>query len=179
MPITPLPPDNTARGYVSYLAHGIRHEVQIRPITGFTAGQALAWLYDVLNAHKALFTTETSFDSSYIALQNSNVKNTSPWAPTITGTGGVPTAVDRTARSLVFTGRSAQGRQSKMQFYGTVIGPDASFRINAVENATVASFITALNALNARAGDITGSALVFKPYANVTLNSYWERELRS
>jgi hypothetical protein len=107
----------------------------------------------------------------------SDIRNPIPWTPVA---GTAPTLSDPTnrSRSGSFVGRSPDGRKLRLFFYGVKFGPDATYRVGALEDFELEGAISELNALTSRVGTISGSAPKFKPYMNIRNNSYWQTELR-
>lgn len=178
MPLAPLPESNTARLFVNYRHEAEEHTVQIRALSPFTQSDVVGWFHTWLDTNKSLFGTGTEFHSADWADVNTDVRNPIAWTP-ITGTGSPTTDPTRFSRSMSFVGRSPDGRKLRVFFYGSIFGPDDTYRVEASLVPQLATAITGLNALNSRIGTISGSAPIFKPYVNIRNNAYWQTELRS
>lgn len=177
MPLPPLPESNTARLFVHYTHENVEHEVQVRPITSTNIPALANWFQNWLTENSGLFGTGTQFDSAQFAAQNSNIRNPIAWSP-VTGTGTATSDPARFSRTASFVGRGSDGRKVRLFFYGTIFGPDNTYRVLSGESAVLDAAITDLNNLASKPGTITGAAPVWKPYANIRNNGYWQTRLR-
>lgn len=179
MALPPLPPSNTSRIFVNYIAYGqLRHTFQIRPISTATVENTVAWINGLLSDYADLWATTTVFDSCDVAVINSDVRNPYAWT-TVTGTGTAPGDVLQHTRQLSWVGREVTGRKSNLKMYGSIIGPDATYRINLGDIPRFDELTASLNDLAALAAGITGAKLSWKRYTNVRQNGYWQNEVRS
>lgn len=178
MPLPPLPPSNTSRIFINYVAYGnLRHTFQIRPISTATVVATVAWINGLLTDYADLWATNTVFDSCDVAVINSDVRNPYAW-DSVTGTAAPPNDLLQDTRQLSWVGREVTGRKSNWKMYGSKLGPDATSRKNLGDDARLDAFTQALNDLDALAGGITGAKLSWKRYTNVRQNGYWQNEVR-
>lgn len=176
--MAPLPPDNTARYVVHYTSGGHPHTQEYRsqpPASPATMQTFLAQLWSDLSP---ILFLATIGDVVFYA-QGSNVGN-SVAMPLFIGQSygsGAPTN-NTAALFLNFVGRSSDGRRSRLSFYSPV-GTDPSWRFNFGESGDVDNAILDLQSNSVNLVGIGGLPVVWKAYANVGYNAYWQRALRS
>jgi len=118
MPLTPLPEDNTKRYKMIYTVAGQQHSVTSRSSSAQTDANADAHFVACFAALDAILGSNVTWVDLQVALEGSNVFNsTGTWAP-VTGTSGVAVATVDKPRAISFPGRASSGRKSKAFIYG-------------------------------------------------------------
>lgn len=177
MPLTPLPPSNTARLFVDYISVGDRHTVVFRPQTGVSQVAFVAYIHDLLVQNVALFFTTTIFDGARWADAGSDVTNPQLWE-SISGTGAGTPAEWQSTAFVSFVGRSSDGRRTKHSFFGHIEAAQNDYRIVQGETPRIDAFVADLSNVNGLIGTISGLKPIYKTYANFGYNAYWQRALR-
>lgn len=146
MPLTPLPADNTKRYKMIYSVAGKLHAMISRCSSAQSDAVANAHFVACEAALNASIGSNTTWVDLEVALQGSNVFNsTGTWTPT-TGSAGVVNAIDY-PRALCFPGRTTGGRKSKVYVYGIASGfvtPD-TYEQDPLTSATFQGFQGLLN----------------------------------
>lgn len=175
--MAPLDPTNTPRFKILYTvgAHDHASEVRGGTISPATLGVELDDLYNFLADAGILFTLVVN-EVQY-APSGSNIFNAVTTGIEGNSYGsGTPTTVQE-PQYFDFVGRSAGGRRTRFSVFGAnYLGGD--FRVIAGENPGI-DFCTAL--LNGSTGAwfaIDGLKAVWKSYANIGVNAYWQRKVR-
>ena len=175
--MAPLPHNNTAIYYVDYATGVVEHTFEVR--------------YDGAVSPASFGTFVNSFLSTVgdltCALTVNRVRSQAEGSlfsfPVTTGIEGNVYgtgvgAIDQYASSLNFVGRSGGGRRVKL----SVFGYDQSFgdfRLTEADSTVIDDAVILLNASSGLALAIDGIEPVWYPYANVSVNAYWQRNLRS
>lgn len=175
--MAPLPHNNTALYYVDYATGSIEHTFEVR-YNGAVSPVALGTSIDnFLNAVSEL-TCALTVNRVRSQAEGSifSFPVTTGIEGNVYGTGaGAP---DQFASSLNFVGRSPGGRRVKL----SVFGFDQSFgdfRLTTGDSIPVDDAVTVLQTAAGLYLAIDGLDPVWYPYANVSVNAYWQRNLRA
>lgn len=175
--MAPLPVESTARYVVHYVSGGNQH-TQLYRFAPPPSPATLAPLLDAIWTAASPILVSTTIEDVVFYPDESTVGSPVAMPGFIGETygSGTPGNVGA-ALFLNFVARSTGGRRVRLAFFSPE-GTDPSWRFTAGENADVDATIDALEALPALVG-IDSQPLVWKQYANVGYNAYWQRELRS
>lgn len=105
--------------------------------------------------------------------------------PTIDGGGASVAAAGLAALNINFQGKSANGNRGALYIYGVNVDPievgsarpSEDYRLYPGEDDDVAAALAVLN-LSVNIRGIDGSSMFWHQYANVNVNSHWQRKLR-
>lgn len=176
--MAPLPESNTARYFVDYEGPMGKRTIQFRSLEAGGTGQTITGIRDFLTILKPIIYSSVTFNGLRRANAGSNVSNPIAWAP-ITGNVAGTLPPSEYPRFFAFWGRSSDGRELKLTFYGGTLQVSDDFRLQRGENATLG---TAIDFLNSGAGaftTISGVAPTWKQYANSGYNAYHQRKRRT
>lgn len=177
MPLEPLPPENTRRVFVDYHTDNAQHTMMFRVAASASISSLQARISAFLTA-LAPTLSQITIDGVREAASGSTVTN--PVDNELDSTYGTGTEVAVVMpRQLRFEGRSVDGRKVSISVYGYEGGTPDNYRLEPEENASVDAAIAELEANATFIGlTISGQPAVWKHYANVNFNSYWERQAR-
>jgi len=176
--MAPLPESNTARWFLDYSDGINEHSMMFRtvsPASMATLKSEVDTFLDTMAPQMFVIT----IIGMRVALVGSNVSNSTPWTGNATyGTGVMPATL--APREVRFVGRSADGRRNSISVYGTKFVTPDTFRIpSSADTVIEAALLRLANAAALGIGaTISGQAPIWKAYANVNFNSYWESEAR-
>jgi len=176
--MAPLPPESTARFYLDYSDGVNEHTIVARMGAGASVAEAIASVDLFLTALSGVLFTLTVIGAR-VSSDNSNVTNPVTWTGSASyGTGTI--TGNQVPRELRFQGRSTDGRRVSVSVYGFNEDTPATYRINADAIPEIDDAIEALTGAGAVNVFLTISTLVpvWKTYASVNYNSYWERKAR-
>lgn len=176
MPLTPLPPSNTARYKLYYTFAGVQHVVQVRAIGAHSPasfGTFMDGIFTSLNtALWALSVIKVEFaavGSDVFNLVTTGIEGNAYGSGTPVGLL-VP-------QFIAFQGRSSGGRKVRMSIYG--IKPEENdYRFEPGDSAAVDAAISALAASSNFGASIDGLDPTWYLYANTGFNAYWQRKQR-
>jgi hypothetical protein len=184
MPLPPLDPNNTQRYFVDYTANGHEHTAVFRYSVGAAPGAPSAAQIDkvelFLDAIAPLMPTDFAIVGAYYTLAGSNI--TQVWlAPVLTVAGTYTPKAGDAASMYSFTGRSADGRKSRISMIGVGYGNDEittgnKWRLTGADKTEIADALAILDGSNFLA--IGGQIAAWHDYANVGVHRYWQDELR-
>lgn len=175
--MAPLPPESTARYFMDYQTVLTNHTMEIRA-TGVHSPAALGtFMGTFLTTLTPLLLTLTVQGFRFAAL-GSNVSN-----PVLTGIEGnvYGTGVassDSVPYCLNFVGRSPLGRRVRAMLFGYKAAI-STFRLTGAESAPIATATAQLNGSTTLFQAIDGGDPVWKEYANIMYNAYWQRAVRA
>jgi hypothetical protein len=144
-------------------------------ISPATLGAELDVLYDALATAGIIY--QITIDEVQFAANGSNVFNTvvSGIEGNTYGSGTPTTA--QVPQYFDFVGRSTDGRRVRFSVFGAnYLGGD--YRVVAGENPGIDVVVTLLNASVNAWFTIGGLKAIWKSYANVGVNAYWQRAVR-
>lgn len=176
--MAPLPPESTARAWLTYNDGINEHSMTMRlgPLATLVNINAS---FDALLDALAPILYVITIVGLEVSSDNSNVRNPVTWTGSATyGTGTLVAA--NAPRELRFIGRAGDGRQGSVSVYGYSGSTPDIFRLNAASIDPVADAIVVLDAGYANDLWLSISTLrqIWKPYASFNFNSYWEKEAR-
>src|SRR6185369_7094477 len=172
--MTALSPDNTPRYRVHYTVNSHDHTFQLRSHESpFTIGVFInAFVAAIDWACYASVINQVEF-----AAAGSNVFNpVTTWAESTTwGTGtGVGLAVPE---YVDFIGRTSGGRRVRLAVFGLGFG-DNQYRFDPGDNADIDAGIAELVSMGSSLRGIDDLTPVWKNYANMGFNAYWQKAIR-
>jgi hypothetical protein len=175
--VAPLPQSNTERWWAVYVNNGTTHRLGIRTADGVINTQA-STVFSTLFANLAPIMTATLITGLERALKGSNVRL--PFVYTGAQPAGTGTNIDndQRARAISFTGRSNDGRKSKLFVFGMDAFSEGDYRVDISESAEIDAQVDHLNGANGVFLSISGLQPVWHAYANVGYNDHWIKEYR-
>jgi hypothetical protein len=149
----------------------------VRTVDGLTALQ-MSPVFQNLFTHMSARLNATVIQGLERALRGSNVRN--PFSYTGLVNFGLGTEIDTTERPRAdsFTGRSIDGRKSKLFVFGTKGIGEGDMRVDITESAAIDEMVTFLNGANGVFLSISALQPVWHQYANVGYNDHWIKEYR-
>jgi hypothetical protein len=181
MPLPPLPDNNTHRVWLDYTANNHGHTLMTRwavnPNTIIPEIEAFHEAF--LNNLTTFRVTNWAFVGARYALVDSDLSFPFAISPTITP-GTASTGAFGAAMSLNFIGRTVGGRRTRWSVFGVSI-PDmgGDYRLTIAENANVElARLVLISAIGTGLVGIDGLTPTIYPYANVSVNAYWQRQTR-
>lgn len=185
MALPPLPANNTTRYFVDYTTGVRNHSFVARVDEGVTAATADAQIAEVIGALRGALVNPWAVTGTRVQLagEDFSLPTSLPETESLTGNSGagILNAMDE-PRQLTFVGRSlVTGRQVRVGFYGATFTTPGTYRLGPaglggiVDDVLVALFTAAFNGVFVA---IDGANVLWKQYANVNFNSYWETEAR-
>lgn len=185
MPVVALPPSNTPRLWVDYVANGLEHTFQFRypgssssgpPDASFLNGITL-WLSEMLS----FLPSDFSILGARYAPAGTDVTlpTTAPSSP---GTGAGSTSPAERPAFITFVGRTTLGRKVKVQLLSVAVSPAqeegvySDYRQTGAGSASVQDAVDALNLLPAVG--IDGEPITWYDYINLGYSAYWQKQMR-
>jgi hypothetical protein len=175
--VAPLANNLTARLFVEYTSGGTEHTTLIRLEATATSTDGATMYGLFTTAAKGLMDTSDSFTGARFSAAGSNVSFPIT-VSAVVGTAAVSEVQDLDANFISATGRSLDGRRSRVGFFTvSAIQGSQNYRISAPSGAyaTFLNFFTT-NAANLRSA--SNSQVTWNSYLNYGISAYWQRELR-
>ena len=177
MPLSPLPPSNTARLFVDYSTDNYDHTMMFRysPSAGISAAQAAI---DDFLTNVSGTTSTLTIRGVRAAASGSDITN--PVGSDLSATYGDGTeAIAVAPRELRFVGRSTDGRKVSISVFGYEGSTPDTYRFlpddNAFLDAAVASLVSNSTIIGLT---ISGAQAIWKTYVNIQFNSHFETRNR-
>lgn len=175
--MAPVDPRNTKRYFLDYVTCGEQHTLCCRTDDALDSDDASA-------AFDTLFNTMTALLYNVVVVRMrvcANGSNISLPA-TFTGTGEYGSGAG--PRSAVpdfwsFTGKDLTGHAVRVDLYGRSSGVNNDFRTPAADDSSVTAALEFLNTATLVFYTIEGNPAFWNPYANIGVNAYWQRQLRT
>lgn len=174
--MAPLPSHNTARYKLTYSTAPFEHSITMRVITGVTAQQASTFYDGFLAQLTPLLGTITIVRLEF-ASQGSDVFNVVAWSGQPTYGTGAPANIQEPT-FISFTGKSPDGRRTRVTVFGTTGVTQQDYRFQGGENAAADAARVVLATGTDRWLSITGVKPIWNNYANVGFNAHYQRKLR-
>lgn len=179
MALPALDPTNTERWFLDYTAQGVAHTVIMRVAAPQDASDVAAAFHTFLTA-LAEGLVEVSIVGLRKAAAGSNVtvpQSTSGLDPSY-GTVS-PSDVNKPLQ-VTFTGRSNDGRKTRVGMFGYFTQNDASWRKTVAEENEVADTVDALGTLSAGGFfvSISGARVFWHQYMNLGYNDHFVKIAR-
>lgn len=170
-----LPPDNTLRYYLTYNVNGRNHTMTVRADGDVTPTAASEDISAFIEAMAGVLYASTFVKFEYSA-EGSSVRVPAAWGGiTEWGSGeSVPNAPS----AWSFTGKSVDGHKFTLQLFGRNSAPTDDWRVPAVDSSNISDAIDALQTTDAIFLSISGAQPIYNPYANQSMNAYWQRKAR-
>lgn len=175
--MAPLNPNNTMRFFVDYSTGNVEHTALIRAIAPQSPADVGTQVDGLLTAISGQFCLIT-VNRVRFAPAGSDIS-----APVATGiegnvygSGAAGTLTQAT--SWNFVGRSGGGRRCRFSIFGYE-GAPSDFRLTEAESTEVTAALAWLNGAANSWRAIDGLKPLWYPYADVSINAYWQRQLRS
>lgn len=180
--MAPLPANNTSVLFTHYRANAREHVMQIRynAAGAPSADFVNLWKNFLTSINNLMPTDYTWLGWEYRPAGSNFASLLSTAGPTLAGT--IPLTPSLAPSYMHFIGRSLGGRRVRLAVLGAGLDPAGGtstvvdYRLTETENAVIASALGALAALDAIA--IDAQSIVWKPYANLGYNSYWQKQMR-
>lgn len=185
MPLPALPQNNTTRYFVDYTTGRYEHTLVFRTDEGVGNAEANTAIYAVLEAIGPILPNNWQVVGCRLQLAG-ELFSLPVSLGDVDGFVGTSTSGQIEAkeepRQLNFVGRSrSSGRQVRLGFYGAAFTTPGNYRLATVGlSGVIGNTVDALNAASfgGVAVAIDGAYALWKSYANVNYNSYWETEAR-
>lgn len=176
--MAPLPPNSTAR-YVVHYTSGSREHTQLwRSGTPASPSAMGDFLNQVWTDVSPIIFAATILDLVFYA-DGADVGNSVATTDFVGNTYGTGDPSNNTAALFLdFIGRSSGGKRVRVSFYSPT-GTDPSWRFNAGESTAVDNVVMDLQSNSVDLVAIDGLVPIWKAYANVGYNAYWQRARRS
>lgn len=176
--MAPVDPTTCARLRVGYEGPFGTHTMVFHKKPAADSEAFLTEVIDVLELMAKLMFVGAKFLDAFYALAGSPIFNPIVFTP-INSTGSVsPDLNSDPSAFLQFGGRGADGRRVKLYLFESGFQPRADMRYEAGENADIDAVLDALNSETSTIGTISGSAPIWKPYANFGSNDYLVHKAR-
>lgn len=179
--MAPLPPSNTARGFIDYTVAGQARSLQLRGFNSDAVAGIVATFRTLLLAHQASFYNNVVFTGARAAAAGTNVTNPLPWT-SLTGTHTQSLPLRGTPQFISHQGRSPDGRRVDFELYGFNAGVDTpdDYRFTGEESPAVSAFRSDFLDFIEETGvrTISNQPPVMKTYTNFGVNAYHQRKLR-
>lgn len=175
--MAPLPPESTARYFLDYSVNAHTHTMEVRASGAHSPASFGSAMTNLLGAIVSLLLPITVLDVRFAA-SGSTVSNivVSGIEGAVFGTG--TGTVDDVPKELNFVGRSTGGRRVRLGIFGYK-GVVSTYRLTNAESSAILNATTILNGTSPYFFAIDGLVGVWKPYANILFNSYWQRKVRA
>lgn len=172
-----LPQSNTTRWWAVYVNNNTTHRLGVRTGASVTPAQANTFFNTWFNAHIGLLNS-TVVTGLETAVLGSNVRNPVAWTGATSFGTGSEEATDRRPSMISYTGRSADGRKSRIFLFGIKAVGEGDMRIDTTESTVIAAGVTLLNGAAGVYLSISGLQPVWHGYANIGYNDHWTKEYR-
>jgi hypothetical protein len=173
---------------IRYFGHGKAHDLLIRyGRTAFAPSTELVeMVQDILDAASPLMANDWAIIGESYSIHDTDFFLPMPTTLGVVGSSGQGGTVSLSPNNFNFQGITSSGNRAMFYLFGTVfetldnlpVGAN-NFRMTAAENVNVAAVIAVLNAND---GNMTGadasSVIAWKNYANLNVNSYYQRKAR-
>ena len=174
--MAPLPPESTLRYKVEYGVNAQVHTMEVRA-TGAESPSTFGTHLDAVLTALAPLLFQVNIVQVSVAVAGSTIFNpvTTGIESNTYGTGAgnaynIPF-------SFSFVGRTSGGRRSRFVVYGANL-LDNTYRVDDTEEPDVGTVATLINSYTNAWIGIDGLKPVWKSYANMSVNAYWQRHRR-
>lgn len=180
--MAPLPPESTARTYISYQANGHPHVASFRHAgAGAPSEDFLEGLDDIMIAMNPFMPDDWAFLGASYSADGSNIRLPLTFTPT--AFAGAQSVLPGAAPAYFdVVGRSSAGRRWRSFWLGTTYNPTlvsgtaGDYRITTAELATVSTLVSAYITSDIIA--IDGNPITYKPYVDIGFNAHWQKAVR-
>lgn len=178
--MAPVSPTTTNRLRLTYTGPFGTHTMVFHGRVGSTQSGLRAAVVAVVAAMTGFQWNTTVWDKAEYAPAGSNIFNIdTAWSTIVATNGNNPTAASAPSGFAQFGGRgNGDGVRAKWYLFEDVADSNATMRIQAGDNATIAGVISALEDNSAVIGNIAGSLLSIYQYANLGQNDYLTHKAR-
>ncbi len=176
--MAPADPTATDRLKVLYNGPFGDHTILLHSKDGVDSADFLTDAIALLNLLAKLMYAAAAFTDAFFAAGGSSIFNQIFFTP-IPSTGPEnPTINSNPAQFIQFGGRATDGKRVKLYLFENAFLPRADMRYENGENADIDAVIAALNDETSTIGTITGSAPIWKTYANYGVNDFLTHKAR-
>jgi hypothetical protein len=178
--MTPLPEDANDRYIVEYLGLNGQYSMQFRAsAAGAPNPDVVTGIRSFLTALLPVVFDDVTFTGvNYISAGTGFANPVSGWTALVGTATGNQLLRDSPA-FITFVGRGTTGRRVRHFVYETNVLPDANYRVNLGDNATIDAALVILNGPGWPCRDIASTKPLFKLYVNTGFNAYKQRKLRT
>lgn len=171
--MAPLSPSTTARWKYIYQNAVAQHTLTLRLTNDSVTADADA-IMQALMSNIGISCSESTITGLEHAPASSDIFNPVADSDLVGDSFGSGAAIKQyNATSITFVGRGSDARRARMSLFGWKADL-SEFRITAAESPDVATFINAtLNAIATPLLTISGTAPVWKLYADIKANDHW------
>lgn len=174
--MAPVNPNNTDRYFFDYDADGRPHTVMMRTLATIDPVEAVAGFAGFVAALSPLMCASTLTGARF-AEQGSNVTNPVSIGGGVSwGAGGQNDTLE--PAFISFVGRDNLGRRARVFMYGVLGVNQADYRLTFPESDEVIDVVGYLSSAAGIFLTITLGVPVWKNYANLGFNAYWQRQAR-
>lgn len=179
MAVIPLDPWNTERWYLSYTAQDVAHTAIMRVAAAQLAEDAAIAFHTFLSA-LAEGLVEIAITGLAKTAVGSNIRVPQSTSGLDLTYGSISPSDANKPLQVTFTGRSLDGRKTRVGMYGYFSMNDASWRKTVAEENEVANTVDALETLSAGGFfvSISGQRVFWHQYMNLGFNDHFVREAR-
>jgi len=179
--MAPTPPNTTARCKVSYSGPFGSHTMLFHAQTAADMGDFVTGVQNVITTMAAAVWSAVSFTGAETAEAGSPFFFPVVGWSTITGTSGIAPSTPPDGPGIFeqFGGRGPDGVRVKLYLFEVTARPNLTMRIPDSATTTIEDIIDALQSSVNLIGTISGSAPVWKRYANIKTNDYLVQQARS
>ena len=177
--MAPADPNAVYRIKVRYTGPFGEHFMLFHKKPAADEGDFLTEVREVLTAMTGLMWDTASFLEAFFALAGSPIFNgIASWTPITASSSAVPGVTTSPAQFTQFGGRASDGRRVKLYLFETGVPNSQDMRYTGAENSVIGDVLDILNSETSTIGTITGSAPIWKNYANVGQNDYLVHKAR-
>lgn len=177
MPLTPLPPENTARFWLKYTSGGVEHELMFRLGSGTTSATGQAAANTLATNLKTWLPAADSFLSLRWAANGSPLSFPLAFTPQV-GTGTALAEETDKARFCSVVGRSAGGYRCRMTFFTPNIADTVAYRTATGVTTPGSTLYNIVTSASPPFVSVEGSGVIWNGYSNNGFNAYWQRRSR-
>jgi hypothetical protein len=181
-------PNYTARYRVRYFVGGANHSTTLRCTPGSQTNAAIsaigAAVYsDVFTALGGSMSDDLAILGADVAVKDSDIFLPAEVLPVGAGSLGADLDAGFRPINLSFVGRSSSGGRAVFRIFGVGVNPMAAsadendYRLTIAESLPVMGVVNALNLATVLCAN-DGAPVTWYPYANININSYWQKRNR-
>lgn len=174
--MAPLPESNTARWYLDYQVGSQKHILQMR-VAEEKNNVEVSGAFDAFLSAIGPLLTIITINGLRGSAAGSSISVDRSWVGPASYGSGAQSAVNRPA-FISFVGRTDGARKVKVELFGIAGVNENDYRKTFLESVDVANTLDVLRADDMYWCAIDGLPAVWKNYANVGFNAYYQRKLR-
>jgi len=176
MPVTPLPPDNTARAFWVYQTVSQVHTLSARCDGSMTDAEVSAHFSAFIDAMAPLL-----YHGLFVKMERSDVGSSVRVPAVYTGTtewGVTEGDPDEAPFFFSFTGKDVAGHKVRVEIFGRGRATGDNWRLFEADDSSIADALTELRTSDAFWNTIGDVGAIWNSYANKSVAQHWVKELR-